>query len=80
MKMVYLFHLQCNSLLTYFADVVRAMSEAIKLVSKGKHDPMKAHERVKSFYSWNTIAKRTEVVYRKVHSLPELSLWDRLQK
>jgi phosphatidylinositol glycan class A protein len=39
------------------------MSEAIDIVSQGKHDPMRAHERVKSFYNWEDIAERTENVY-----------------
>lgn len=56
------------------------MSEAIRLVSQGGHDPQQAHHRIRSFYSWDAVAERTEVVYRKVHDLPELSLWDRLQK
>lgn len=60
-------------------DVVRAMSEAIQLVSQGKHDAKNAHERVRKFYNWDSIAKRTEIVYFKVHSLPEIDLWNRLQ-
>ena len=61
-------------------DVVRAMSEAIQIVSQGKHDPIRAHERVRTFYDWDHIAERTEKVYEAVLHSPQLELWARMQR
>lgn len=61
-------------------DVVRAISEAIHLVSAGKHDPYLAHNRVKQFYHWDSVAERTERVYENVMSSPPLDLWERIQR
>ncbi|KAF9517807.1 glycosyltransferase family 4 protein [Hydnum rufescens UP504] len=59
-------------------DVVRALSEAIYSVMAGKHDPHKAHERVRGMYDWAKIAQRTELVYHGVMSSPERDLWTRI--
>ncbi|KAG6917608.1 hypothetical protein DXG01_001837 [Tephrocybe rancida] len=61
-------------------DVFRAMSEAINLVSAGKHDPQKAHERVKTFYNWEDVATRTEKVYDAVVKSPQMELWERMRR
>ena len=49
--------------LYFIQDVVRAMSEAINIITQGRHDPIRAHERVKNFYDWSSVAERTEKVY-----------------
>jgi len=61
-------------------DVFRAMSEAITLVSQGKHDPWSAHGRVKSFYDWSQVAERTEKVYESVIKSEQRDLWTRIQR
>ncbi|KAI0360458.1 transferase [Trametes cingulata] len=61
-------------------DVVRAMSEAIKLVSAGKHDPFAAHERIKGFYDWREVTHRTERVYESVLNSPPYDFWTRLRR
>ncbi|KAM5532151.1 hypothetical protein V8D89_014176 [Ganoderma adspersum] len=61
-------------------DVVRAMSEAIQIVSAGKHDPYKAHERIKDFYDWHEITQRTELVYESVMDSEPYDFWTRLQR
>lgn len=61
-------------------DVVRAMCEAIEIVSKGGHDPMRAHERVKSFYNWGDVTTRTERVYESVMASPERDLFERMER
>ncbi|KAJ3783892.1 glycosyltransferase family 4 protein [Lentinula aff. detonsa] len=61
-------------------DVFRAVSEAISLVSAGKHDPIKAHERVKRFYDWAQVAERTERVYHTVMKSEQRDLWDRITR
>ncbi|KAJ3007552.1 hypothetical protein NUW54_g3508 [Trametes sanguinea] len=61
-------------------DVVRAMSEAIELVSAGKHDPLRAHERIKDFYDWREVTKRTEAVYESVLDSEPYDFWTRLQR
>lgn len=65
---------------TQLIDVVRALSEAISIVSAGNHSPWRAHERVKDFYSWTMVAERTEKVYHDVLSSPEKDLWTRMQR
>uniref|UniRef100_A0A0W0FI47 phosphatidylinositol N-acetylglucosaminyltransferase n=1 Tax=Moniliophthora roreri TaxID=221103 RepID=A0A0W0FI47_MONRR len=61
-------------------DVFRAMSEAIQLVSRGEHDPIRAHERIKTFYDWGQVAERTEKVYDAVMKSPQRDLWERMQR
>ncbi|TFK41447.1 glycosyltransferase family 4 protein [Crucibulum laeve] len=61
-------------------DVVRAISEAIQIVAAGKHDPIKAHERVRNFYDWKQVATRTEKVYDAVMKSRQIELWERIQR
>jgi phosphatidylinositol N-acetylglucosaminyltransferase subunit A len=56
------------------------MSEAIHIVSQGQHDPVRAHERVKTFYDWGQVAERTETVYEAVLNSPQIDLWERMQR
>lgn len=56
------------------------MSEAIAIVLKGKHNPMKAHERVKRFYDWGQVTERTEKVYNSVIKSERRDLWTRIQR
>lgn len=61
-------------------DVVRALSTAIKTVKAGKHDPLKAHARIRDMYSWAQVAERTETVYERVMSTPERGEGERLAR
>ena len=61
-------------------DVVRAMSEAIEIVSAGKHDSQQGHERIKDFYDWSTVAERTERVYEDVFNTEPFDFWTRLYR
>jgi phosphatidylinositol glycan class A protein len=56
------------------------MSEAITIVSQGKHDPWNAHERVKGFYDWFQVTERTEKVYESVIKSDQRDLWTRIQR
>lgn len=56
------------------------MSEAIAIVSKGIHDPMIAHRRVKDFYDWAQVTERTEMVYASVVKSERRDLWTRIQR
>ena len=61
-------------------DVFRAISEAIMIIAAGKHDPEKAHERVKTFYDWHQVATRTERVYSKVMHSRQMELMERIER
>ncbi|KAG9057595.1 hypothetical protein FS842_005556 [Serendipita sp. 407] len=61
-------------------DVVRALTKAIKIVTTGKHDPQQAHERVKSMYTWDDVACRTEKVYEDITNKEPVELWTRMHK
>lgn len=61
-------------------DVLRAISEAVELVSAGKHDPFVAHERVRTFYHWDHVAQRTEKVYEAVMKSPQMDLVERMRR
>ncbi|KAF8217720.1 glycosyltransferase family 4 protein [Mycena galopus ATCC 62051] len=61
-------------------DVCRAVGEAIRIVSEGKHDPLHAHARIKTFYDWEQVAGRTEAVYEAVLASPQMELWERMQR
>ncbi len=56
------------------------MSEAIRLVSARKHDPHRAHERIKDFYDWSSITRRTEVVYESVMKSSPYDFWTRMHR
>ena len=56
------------------------MTEAIRIVSAGKHDPFRAHERIKGFYDWSEITGRTEAVYESVMRTPPYDFWTRMQR
>jgi phosphatidylinositol glycan class A protein len=60
--------------------VVRAISEAVEIVVAGKHDPLRAHERVRTFYNWEDVTTRTEVVYDAVIKSPQMELWERVYR
>jgi len=61
-------------------DVIRAISEAIDIVQKGKHDPMRAHERIMTFYNWDEVTIRTEKVYDAVLNSPPIEFMERVQR
>ncbi|KAF9527444.1 glycosyltransferase family 4 protein [Crepidotus variabilis] len=61
-------------------DVIRAISEAIQVIKEGRHDPLRAHERIKTFYNWEDVAERTEVVYDAVLKTPQLELMERIER
>ncbi|KAL4073683.1 glycosyltransferase family 4 protein [Scleroderma citrinum] len=61
-------------------DLFRAISDAIRIVSLGKHDPLQAHRRVKGFYDWMQVAQRTETVYQTVMQSEPIDLWTRMQR
>lgn len=56
------------------------MSEAIRFVSAGKHDPYRAHERIKGFYDWHEITQRTELVYESAMESEPYDFWTRLHR
>ena len=62
------------------SDVIRAISEAINIVKMKKHDPFKAHERIKTFYSWEEVTSRTEKVYDAVLKSRQMDLMERIQR
>ncbi|KAF9064279.1 glycosyltransferase family 4 protein [Rhodocollybia butyracea] len=59
-------------------DLFRAISKAISIVSAGEHDPLQAHERIKTFYDWAQITERTERVYDTVIKSEQRDLWQRI--
>ncbi|ORY21988.1 transferase [Naematelia encephala] len=61
-------------------DVVRALSQAIRTVKSGRHDPWLAHERVKGMYSWSDVGERTETVYRRAMAEPHRDSFTRLSR
>lgn len=56
---------------SFDADVINSLSLAIHRIRKGDHDPLLNHERVKGMYSWDDVARRTELVYRGIVEGPE---------
>ena len=66
--------------LTLGLDVFKAVAEAINIVSQGKHDSYRAHERIRNFYDWARVARRTEVVYKDAMKTEQCTLWERMQR
>lgn len=61
-------------------DVVRAMSEAIRLVSAGQHDSLRAHSRIREFYNWTDVTVRTEKVYEFAMAREQQDTWSRIKR
>ena len=61
-------------------DVIRAISEAVKIIQNGLHDPFQAHERIKLFYNWEEVATRTERVYDTVLRSRQMELMERIER
>ncbi|KAJ7201570.1 glycosyltransferase family 4 protein [Mycena pura] len=61
-------------------DVCRAVGEAIRIVAEGRHDPHRAHARVKTFYDWDHVTARTEAVYDAAMKAPQLDLCERMRR
>ncbi|KDR68367.1 hypothetical protein GALMADRAFT_78672 [Galerina marginata CBS 339.88] len=61
-------------------DVIRAISEAISIVRNGRHDPFRAHERIKEFYTWEDVSTRTEKVYDAVLKSRQMDLMERINR
>lgn len=61
-------------------DVFEATMQALSIVRAGRHDPQRAHERVRGFYDWAGVAKRTERVYEDVMKKEAEGIWDRIER
>lgn len=62
------------------ADLVHAISRAIRHVRGGQHDPVAAHETLKRMYSWEDVAERTERVYEECFRVPPVPLVERFSR
>lgn len=61
-------------------DIIRALSRAIETIKAGRHNPVKAHERVKGMYAWSDVAERTEIVYQNAMEAPRKDTYERLSR
>jgi len=59
-------------------DLFRAISEAVKIIAVGTHDPWKAHRQIQSMYDWDDVARRTESVYGAVLRSEPINIWHRI--
>lgn len=66
--------------LTLYIDVIRALTNAIKKIKLGTHNPYASHERLRKMYSWQDVAERTIKVYDKAMDREELSMFDRMDR
>ncbi|KAI3738955.1 hypothetical protein L2E82_29256 [Cichorium intybus] len=60
------------------SDMVHAIKKAIKILPR--IDPQEMHLRIKGMYSWQDVAKRTEIVYNRALKCPNQSLLERLSR
>ena len=49
-------------------------------MQSGRHDPARAHARIKTFYTWDDVAVRTERVYDAVLRSPQMDLTTRIRR
>ncbi|VAI15380.1 unnamed protein product [Triticum turgidum subsp. durum] len=59
-------------------DMVRAVRQAIDILPG--IDPQIMHRRMKRLYSWDDVAKRTEIVYDRAMQSSNTNLLDRLPR
>lgn len=63
------------------SDLVQSVSEAIQIIKNNKFQPAaEIHQKVSNMYSWNDVAKRTELVYKKARMMKQLALKERVLK
>ncbi|KAG9051341.1 hypothetical protein FS837_009608 [Tulasnella sp. UAMH 9824] len=60
-------------------DLLRALAEAIDIVSSGKHDRREAHAAVSAMYAWENVTARTVQVYQCTLATRPKELWERFQ-
>ena len=56
------------------------MTEAVRIVSAGRHDPWRAHSRIREFYNWKQVAERTEKVYANATREKSHDLYTRIMR
>ncbi|CAB4023847.1 phosphatidylinositol N-acetylglucosaminyltransferase subunit A-like, partial [Paramuricea clavata] len=62
-------------------DLVLALEQAIKAAGDGDVvSPTTAHERIKKMYTWDKVARRTEMVYDSISNSPISPLEDKLKR
>ncbi|GAA99745.1 glycosyltransferase family 4 protein [Mixia osmundae IAM 14324] len=61
-------------------DVVQVIGAAIDHIRSGRHDPVKAHEAIRTKYSWADVAERTERVYEAMLTVELPPLVERLRR
>ena len=54
--------------------------QILKIKQNKRMDPFEMHEKVKHFYNWRDIAKRTTIVYDKISHYPNRNLMERLKR
>jgi phosphatidylinositol glycan class A protein len=59
-------------------DMVRAIEKAISILPT--INPEEMHNRMKKLYSWQDVAKRTEIVYDRALKCSNRSLLERLMR
>ncbi|GKD17948.1 hypothetical protein Tco_1207106, partial [Tanacetum coccineum] len=60
------------------SDMVHAIKEAIRILPQ--IDPQEMHLRIKGMYSWQDVAKRTEIVYDRAMRCSNQTLLERLPR
>lgn len=70
----------CDSILFCWlaSDLLRKVGEALPRIPD--IDSLDFHERVKSMYSWEEVAERTERVYERIYKQPQLPLIERFRR
>ena len=64
-----------------FAALSAALEEAIKVSRSGTVlSPQSAHARVKKLYTWQNVARRTEIVYDGIQKDEEIFLTGRIER
>nr|ODN79223.1 phosphatidylinositol glycan, class A [Cryptococcus depauperatus CBS 7841] len=61
-------------------DVIRALTNAIHAIQSRRHEPITAHQRVRSMYSWSNVSARTEAVYKRAMLRPYKDIGQRLKR
>ena len=65
----------------YFAALSAALEDAIKVSRSGTVlSPYSVHARVKKLYTWQNVARRTEIVYDRIQKDEEIFLTGRIER
>jgi len=80
-KLIFIFEIQSIFVCLFVLDVFIGLCQAIDRIELGQiPNANQWHEKIKNWYSWQTVADQTEIVYKHIMTQNLINLQQRIQK